>query len=80
MDIRSELRRFVSTEILGARGAAPLPDSEDLLKNGLDSLAILRLTVFLEDRFGVKVPDEAVVPENVRTIDALVRLVESLRR
>lgn len=79
MDIRAELRKFISTELLGARGGATLSDSDDLLQNGLDSLGILRLTVFIEDNLGVSVPDEAVVPDNVRTIDALVRLVESLR-
>ena len=78
-DIRSELRTFITTEILGGRGSSGLSDSDDLLQKGLDSLGILRLTVFLEEQFGVKVPDEAVVPENIRTVDALVRLVESLQ-
>ena len=76
MDVRSELRRFVSGELLGG---SKVSDSDDLLRNGLDSLSILRLTVFIEDRLGIAVPDEAVVPDNVRSIDALVRLVESLR-
>ncbi len=76
MDVRSELRRFVSGELLGG---SEVSDSDDLLQNGLDSLSILRLTVFIEDRLGVTVPDEAVVPDNVRSIDALVRFVESLR-
>jgi acyl carrier protein len=79
MDIRSELRLFISTELLGARNASGLADSDDLLQGGLDSMGILRLMVFIEDRIGVAVPDEAVVPENVRTVDALVRLIESLR-
>ena len=76
MDVRSELRRFVSGELLGG---SEVSDSDDLLQNGLDSLSILRLTVFIEDRLGVTVPDEAVVPDNVRSIDALVRFVEALR-
>ncbi len=76
MDVRSELRRFVSGELLGG---SEVSDSDDLLQNGLDSLSILRLTVFIEDRLGVAVPDEAVVPDNVRSIDALVRFVESVQ-
>ncbi len=76
MDVRSELRRFVSGELLGG---SEVSDSDDLLQNGLDSLSILRLSVFIEDRLGVAVPDEAVVPDNVRSIDALVRFVESLQ-
>jgi acyl carrier protein len=79
MDIRSELRAFISTELLGAQSGSAVSDSDDLLQRGLDSMGILRLMVFIEDRIGVAVPDEAVVPENVRTVDALVRLIESLR-
>ena len=79
MDIRSELRKFISSEILGARGGSSLSDSENLLQSGLDSLGILRLTVFIEDKFSVSVPDESVTPENIRSVDALVQLVESLR-
>lgn len=79
MDIRAELRRYIGAELLGMRGADSLADGTDLLQNGLDSLGVLRLTVFLEDRFGVKVPDEAVVPENIRTVEALAALVTSLR-
>jgi acyl carrier protein len=74
-----ELRTFISTELLGAKDASGLSDTDDLLAKGLDSMGILRLTIFIEERFGVAVPDEKVVPENVRTVDALVRLIESLR-
>jgi len=77
-DVRTELRGFISEELLGAHRAAPIADQEDLLRNGLDSLGILRLTVFVEDRFGISIPDELVVPDNVRTLDALVALIDSL--
>jgi len=77
-DVRARLRAFLG-ELLGLGKGGGVSDSEDLLSGGLDSMGILRLTVFVEEQFGVRVPDETVVPENVRTLDALVRWVETLR-
>ncbi len=51
----------------------------DLFELGLDSLGINRLVVFIERTLDVTIPDEAVVQENFRTIDALVALVSGLR-
>lgn len=44
----------------------------DLLATGiLDSLGILQLVAFIEERFKIRVPDEDVVYENFYSITAL---------
>jgi acyl carrier protein len=45
----------------------------------LDSLAVYEVVMFLEQRYGIEVLDEEVVPENFGTVASLARLVESKR-
>src|SRR5581483_2744374 len=72
------LRDYIYQTCL-APGDAGLGDEEHLLANGiLDSLGILRLVAFIEETFGVNVPDEALVPENFGTVRRVAALVERL--
>jgi acyl carrier protein len=69
------LTEFVRNELLHGRKVT-LTDDADLLSAGIvDSLGILRLVAFMEQRFGVKVPDEDVVFENFQSIDAMAGYV-----
>ena len=69
------LTEFVRNELLHGRKVA-LTDDADLLSAGIvDSLGILRLVAFIEERFGVKVPDEDVVFENFQSIRAMADYV-----
>jgi acyl carrier protein len=67
---------FVKDELL--RGRKPdLKADEDLLSTGIiDSLGILRLVSFIEERFGVQVPDQDVVYENFNNIKVLSEYLE----
>ena len=77
MDRKTALIEFVKNEIMRNKNAK-LNDDEDLLSAGiLDSLAILQLVAFIEDQFGIKVPDEDVVFENFQSINALVTYLEN---
>lgn len=48
---------------------------EDL---NIDSIMVLQLVVYLEEEFGVEVPEEAVDPAVFRTIGSLVTFIEQL--
>ena len=74
-DYKSELTDFIKQEILHGR-AVNLELDQDLLGAGvIDSLGILRMVAFMEERFGVQVPDEDVVFENFQSIGAMARYV-----
>jgi acyl carrier protein len=69
------LTEFIRQELLHGR-AVKLDDDLDLLSAGvIDSLGILRMVAFMEERFGVKVPDEDVVFENFQSIRAMADYV-----
>jgi acyl carrier protein len=73
-EIEEALRDFL-VDALFFGEAMPLAANEDLFALGLDSMAITRLVVFAERRFGARIPDREVVPENLRTLSSLVGLV-----
>jgi len=68
------LRAFIVERHLDGR--ATLPDDAPLLDWGvLDSLALADLTGFIEERFALRVPIEAITPanfSNLRTIAAML--------
>lgn len=74
MDIGSEVEGFIVEKItLDGEG---ITRDEDLLANDvLDSLAIVELVSFLETRFGIRVSDDDLTPENFQTIDEIVAFV-----
>lgn len=71
------LAEFVRNDLLHGRKVTLTSDA-DLLSAGIvDSLGILRLVAFIEDRFGVRVPDEDVVFENFQSLEAMANYVSA---
>jgi acyl carrier protein len=71
--IQRALGEHIESEILLRR--TPLAPDEDLIEAGFDSMSLTRTLVFLEDRFGVKIPDEEVVLDELSTLEKLARFV-----
>lgn len=46
----------------------------------LDSLTLLRLVVMIEERFGVAVEGDELIPDNFQTINRIRALLESKQR
>ena len=71
---------YISRELVQDPALLPLADEAPLLESGiLDSLSLLRLVVFLEERFGITMGDADLLPENfasVNTICAYLRARE----
>jgi acyl carrier protein len=73
MDWNNTLMEYIRDEFARNRGA-DIKEDEDLLSSGLiDSLGILKLVSFIEDRFGIEVPGEDVVYENFCSVEAMTR-------
>jgi acyl carrier protein len=74
------IRDFLLSELHYDRSLPDLPVDQNLIENGLiDSLALLRVVAFCEERFGVVIPDAEVVPDNMESVAAIARLVEKVR-
>ncbi len=79
MKIKERVRRFLLDEIFHGAAADELTDDADLLALGMDSMAMLRLTVFLEEAFDVRIPPGATTPERIGSVDGICAWVEQLR-
>ena len=75
---------YISREFVRDPALLPLADDASLLDSGiLDSLSLLRLVVFLEERFGITMGDADLLPENfdsVNTICAYLRAREPAKQ
>ncbi len=57
--------------------ARDLAEGDSLLERGLlDSMALVKLIAFLEERFGVELSDDEFDPEHFETLQAIGELVE----
>lgn len=78
MGVQESLREFMISD-LSADPSVLSPDY-DLLENGVvDSLGMFELVRFIEERLGVEVADDELVPENFQSLNAITGMVERLR-
>ncbi len=72
-----ELREFIKETFLFGQETT-FSDDDSFLEMGIiDSTGVLELVAFLETRFGISIEDEELVPENLDSINNLVRFVTS---
>lgn len=73
--VREELRAFITRELI--RDAAyPLADDERIITSGMmDSFALARLGVFVEQAFDVYIPDPDLTVAMMDTLDQIVERV-----
>ena len=77
MDVEKDVKKFIVTKLMQGKNGNALRDDESLFEAGIiDSLGILQLVSFLEERFSVQVEDEELIPENFETINRLLDFME----
>ncbi|PJF27373.1 MAG: acyl carrier protein [Phototrophicales bacterium] len=70
-DVRQRLRDFILNEII--RDDLDIADDEGLITGGLmDSLSLVRVQVFIEEAFGVSIPDPQMTVAAMDTLDQMV--------
>jgi acyl carrier protein len=67
---------IVENFLYGDRSANLGRDDSFLEKGIIDSTGVLELVAFIETKFGVKVHDEEIVPDNFDSLSKLTRFVE----
>ena len=76
--VLAEIKAFIATEILqgadqGLDHATPL-----LELRILDSISVTALITFIEERFGIEVPEDMLVPEYFADLRSVTELVTQL--
>lgn len=76
-NIAEKLRRFIAETILFSNNGYPYPDDASFLENGIiDSMNIMEIVMFVEDRFGIKVEDSEIIPDHFDSIARIADFVE----
>lgn len=76
-DIRKKLREFIKNNFLLGNDSNLTDDDSFMGKGIVDSTGILEVVSFVEENFGFKLPDEDLMPENLDSINNLVKYVTS---
>jgi acyl carrier protein len=72
------LNDYISRELVQDATLLPLGNATSLLETGvLDSLSLLRLVLFVQERFGIVVDDVDLVPEHFASVDAICAYLRS---
>lgn len=74
--MRDEVRDFIFKNFLFDDTGDSLNDSDSFLEKGIiDSTGMLELVAFLEEKYGIRIEDEELVPENLDSVEKLVQFI-----
>jgi len=76
MSVEQKVRLYILENFLFTDDETALNSADSFLEKGiLDSTGILEVIYFLEDDFGIKVDDEDMVPENLDSVNNIVKFI-----
>lgn len=76
-NVKSQVRAFIAENFLMGANAAQFDDTDSFLDlHIIDSTGFLELVTFLEERFGIRIEDEEMIPENLDSLDSIEAYVE----
>jgi acyl carrier protein len=77
MTIQEQIRSYIAANMLFSDNGYPYDDSTSFLEEGIvDSTGVLELILFVEETFGIKVPDQDITPDN---FDSVARLADYIQ-
>jgi len=72
-EIATALANFINTRIMAS--GHPVQPDDDLEMAGVDSMALLKILLFIETEYGFWMPDEDLVKENIASVRALANYI-----
>jgi len=76
-DLAIQLRTFIVSNFLFGQDREDLTSDESFIDSGIvDSTGVLELVEFIESRYGIRVEDRELIPDNLdslRQLEAFVR-------
>jgi len=74
--VKDQIREFIQRDLASAKGVSSFSDTESLMESGvIDSLGIFRLVAFLEENFRVRIGDEEITHDNLKSVDSIEQMV-----
>ena len=77
MSTNEIVRDFITHEMLHGTLTDLLSDEDQLVESGIiDSLGIMTLLSFLEEKFSIQISGDDLIPENFESVSAIVELLD----
>lgn len=74
--VKQTVKDFILKEFLPGEDPAELTDATPLITGGvLDSIATLKLVLFIEEKYGITLEAHEVDPEHLDTIALIAKLI-----
>jgi acyl carrier protein len=74
--IRSSVQRFIVSQLMPGDPLPALRDDDLLFEGGIiDSAGAMALIAFLEEEYGIQVPDQDLFPTNFATVEKIASYV-----
>ena len=74
-DVTTEIRAYIVEQFLFGQSDRLSNSASFMEQNLVDSTGILEVVMFLESRYGLKVADDELIPENLDSIDRIAAFV-----
>ncbi len=72
MQLKSEIRNFIIENYLYGQDGNDFADDTSFLEKGIiDSTGVLELVSFVQEKYGISVADEELIPDNFDSIQNL---------
>lgn len=79
-EARELIRQFIEQNMSAFKDADELGDTDNIFEKGfVTSIFAMRLLDFIENKFGVQVPDEDITLVNFSSVDRMIGLVGKVR-
>jgi acyl carrier protein len=73
--IEADIIHFLEANILHEN--IKIPANKLLRELGIDSFSIVEIILFIERKYGSVIPDNQLLPENFKTVQAIAKLVST---
>jgi acyl carrier protein len=70
------IKDFILSDLIYENDVQAIQLNGNLLDEGIiDSLAIMKLVLFIEQTFAIEIHDEEIIPENFQSLDCMVTFI-----
>lgn len=76
MEIEAKIRTYIAQNLLFSDNGFTYDDDASFLEEGIiDSIGVLELVLFVEETFGLTVPDQEITPDNFDSVRKLANFI-----
>ena len=76
MDTRERIREFILSDLVTDGKDETIQDDDSLIASGvIDSMGIINLLGFVEEKFSIEISSDELLPENFETLSTITDLV-----